>query len=74
MVLYICEKFHNNISNSFQLTEHTGVEKWLFSMFIWAIMEKIGQTRVIVHVFCKLFHSALHLCEVSRKYRADTST
>ena len=25
MMLYICEKFHNNISNGFQLTEQTQV-------------------------------------------------
>ena len=65
IVLYICVKFCENISNGFQHTEPT----WLHGRNGYAQCSKGNntkskQTRVRIHVFCTLSHSALHLCEV----------
>ena len=82
MVLYICKKFHEIISNGFQLKERTQehgrngyVECSKDNYF------KSRQTRLTIHEFCTLSHEALELCEVSLKYLeqfptyiADTST
>ena len=66
MVLYICEKFHHSISNDFQLAEQTQVHGTNGNVQCSkGNHSNSRQTRVIVHVFCKSFHSALHLCEVS---------
>ena len=65
MVLYICEKFHENILNSFQLMERTGVHGGNdYVQCSKGNNSKSGQIRVMVHVFCTLFHGALYLCEV----------
>ena len=66
MMLYICEKFHNHIPNGFQLAERTRVHgRNGYVQCSKGNNSKSGQTRVMVHVFCKSSHSALHLCEVS---------
>ena len=57
-----CERFHENISNSFQLTIHGGNGYMQCSK---GNNSKSRQTRVTVHVFCTLPQSALYLCEVS---------
>ena len=63
---YICEKFHNNNSNGFQRTEKTLVHgKNGYVQCSRGNNSERRQTRVMVHVFCKSSHSALHLCEVS---------
>ena len=66
MVIYICIKFQENISNSFQVTKGHNSKSRL--------------SRVTVLVFCTSSYDALHLCEVLSKYlkqfptyRADTS-
>ena len=44
MVLYICEKFHENISDGFQLTERTQVHgKNGYFNFQRAITPKVGK-------------------------------
>ena len=70
MMLYVfCEKFINNILNGFQLTEQTPVHcRNDFVQYSKCNNSKSRQTRVTVHVFCKLSPSASHLCEVSWKY------
>ena len=74
MVIHICMKFQENISNSFQVTERIHiVQKWLVQSSK-GNNSKSRQTRVTVHKFYKL-------CKVSSKYvkgfptyREDTST
>ena len=61
MVINICIKFQENISNSFQVTEWTS----LFFQSSKGHNSKSRLTRVTVLVFCTLSHDALHLCEVS---------
>ena len=64
MVLYICEKFHINIQNGFQLTEGTQVHgRNGYVQCSKGGNSKCRQTRVTVYVFMSS-HSALHLCEV----------
>ena len=81
MVRYICEKFHENISNGFQFTEQ---DKYMVEMAMFsaqrAITPKVGKPEG-VHEFCMSSYEALNLPEVSSKYlrqfptyRADTST
>ena len=66
MVYYICEIFHNNILNSFQLTEQTGVHgRNGYIRCSKGSISKSRQTKVMAHVFCKSSHSALYLCKVS---------
>ena len=60
-VFYVCERFHENILNSFQLTIHGG------NGYVQCSKDnnsKSRQTRVTVHVFGTLPHGALYLCEV----------
>ena len=65
IVLYICVKFPENISNGFQLTEQTRVHgRNGYVQCSKGINSKCRQTRVTVHVFCMSPHSALHLCAV----------
>ena len=65
IVLYTCVKFRENISNSFQLTERTQVHgRNDYVQCSKGNNSKSKQTRVMIHVFCMLSHSALHLCEV----------
>ena len=77
MVLYICEKFHNNISNGFQLTESTRVHGRNGNVQCSKDNNsKSRQTRVTVHVFCTSSHSAYKFCENildSINYGADTN-
>ena len=66
MVLYTCEKFHNNILKDFQLTEQILVQaRNGYVQCSKGNNSKSRQTRVTVYVFCTLSHSALHYCEVS---------
>ena len=66
MVLYTSEKFPNNISKDFQLTERTReLCRNGCVQYSKGNDSKSGQTRVKGHVFCTSSHSALHLLEVS---------
>ena len=67
MMFYICVKFHENISNDFQLTEQTKVHgrKGYVQR---AITSKSRQIRVTTYEFCTSSHGALNLCEVSSQY------
>ena len=58
MVLYICVKFHENITHG--RNGYVQCSKGNNSTS--------RQTRVTVHVFCILSHDALHWCHVLRKY------
>ena len=75
MVIYICIKFQENISNSFQVTQLTqiyyGNHYFLSSK---GHNSKRRLTRVTVLVFCTSSHDDLHLCEVSSKYMEWFST
>ena len=63
IVLYICVKFCENISNGFQLTERTRVHgRNGYVQCSKGNNFQSRQTRVTVHVFCTSPHSALHLC------------
>ena len=69
MVLYICEKFHNSISEGFQFTELTQEHgRNGYVKCSNGNNSRSRHIRVTIHVFCMLSHNALHLCEVSRKY------
>ena len=69
MVLYICEKFHENISNVFQLTELTQVHgRNGYVQCSEGNNSRSRQTRVKVRKFCTSFSGALNLCEVLSKY------
>ena len=64
MVLYICEKFHQNISNGFQLTERTQVHgRNGYVQCSKGNNSKRRQTRVTVEKFCSSSYQALNLCE-----------
>ena len=69
MVIYICIKFQENISNSFQVTEWTKIyyRNHHFQSSKGHI-SKYRLIRVTVLVFCTLCHNASHSCEVSSKY------
>ena len=57
MMLYTCEKFHQNISNSFQLAKRTQVHgRNGYVQCSKGDNSKVGKPES---------HSALHLCEVS---------
>ena len=81
MLLYIYMRFHENISNVFQLTEQTWYMLEMAMLNVQsAITPKVG-TRVTVHVFYTSSHVAFDLCEVLWKYHelyqsysADKST
>ena len=65
IVLYICLKFRENISNGFQLTERTLVHgRNGYVLCSKGNNSKSRQSRVMVQVFCTSSHSALHLCEI----------
>ena len=72
IVIYICIKFHENISNSFQATEWTQIYyRYHYFQSSKGINSKSRLTRVTFFVFCILSHDthdALNLCEVSSKY------
>ena len=62
MVLYICEKLHNNILNGFQLTERTLVYgRNGYAQCSKGNNSKSRQTRITIHVFCILSNS-LYVC------------
>ena len=66
IMLYICVKFHENISNDLHLTERTQVHgRNGYAQCSKGNNCKSRQTRVTVHVFCTSSYSALYLCEVS---------
>ena len=66
MVLYICVRFHENISNGFQRTDQTQVHgRNGYVQCSKGNNSKSRQTKVMVHVFCMSSHGALNLCEVS---------
>ena len=72
MVLYICEKFHNNILKSFQLTEQIPVHgRNGYLQCSKGNNSKSRQTRIMVYVFCMLSHSVLHTFYV--KFRENIS-
>ena len=57
MLLYICKKFHYNISNSFQLTEQTGVYAYVQR----AITKKVGKPELLFMCSaCRLIE--LYIC------------
>ena len=65
IVLYVCVKFHENTSNGFQLTKRTRVHgRNGYVKCLKGNNSKHRPTRVMVHVFCMSFYSALHLCDV----------
>ena len=69
IVLYICKRIHENISNHFQLTGWTWVHGG--NGYVWCSKgnnSKSRHIRVTVHVFCTLSYGALYLCEVLWKY------
>ena len=67
MVLYICEKFHQNIWNGFQLTEQTWVHgRNSYVQCSKSNNSKSRQIRVMLHMFCTPSQGALHLCKVWR--------
>ena len=82
VISYICLKFQENISNSFQVIEWTQIYfRNQYFQSSKGINSKSRLTRVTVLVFCTLSHDALYLCEVSLEYlelfstcRADMST
>ena len=68
VVLYICEKFHNYISNGVQLTERTQVHGRNGYVQCSKSNNSISrQTRVTVHVFCMcrliVFYICVKLCK-----------
>ena len=54
MMLYICEKFHYNISNGFQLIERTRVHGRNCHVQCSKGNNSNRQTRVTVHVFLQI--------------------
>ena len=63
-MLYICEKFRENILNSFQLIQRTQVYGKMAVQCSKGKNSKSRQIRVTFYVFCMSSNSALHLCEV----------
>ena len=52
-MFYICEKFHDNISNGFQLTERTRVHgRNGYVQYLKDNNSKSRQTRVKIYMFC----------------------
>ena len=65
MVLYICVKFRENITNGIRVMEQTPVHGRIgYVQCSKGNNSKSRQTRVMVHVFCTSSDDALHLCEV----------
>ena len=78
IVLCICVKFHENISNGFQVTGQTRVyDKEHYLQCSMGHNSKSRKNRVVVLMFCKSSHGVLYIC-ISGKlswfssYRADT--
>ena len=66
MVLCICVKFRENITNGVRVMEWTPVHgRNGYVQCSKVNNSKSRQIRVTVHVFCMLSHGALHCCEVS---------
>ena len=75
MMIYICIKFQENISNSFQVTEWTQIyNRNHYFQSSKGHNSKSRLTRVMVLVLCTSPHDALNLCEVSSKYLEPFST
>ena len=63
MVHYNCERFHDNILNSFQHIEPTGVHGGNdYVQSSNGNNSKDNSNRVMVHKFCMPSHGALYLC------------
>ena len=55
MVLFTCEKFHNNILNGFQLTEQIRVHRRNgYFQYLLCSKERNFKRRLISYVFCVL--------------------
>ena len=73
IVIYICIKFQENISNICQVTEDTNtLQKSLFQSSKGHNSKRL--IRFTVLVCCTSSHNALHMCEVSSKYLERFST
>ena len=69
MMLYICERFHENILISTRVMERTRVHGRNGYVQCSKGNNSISrQIKVTVHVFCTSSHGDLHWCEVSWKY------
>ena len=69
VVIYICIRFQENISNSFQVTKLTYIyNRNQYFQYSKGHNSKSRLSRVTVLVFCTLSHNVLHLCEVLSKY------
>ena len=61
MVLYICVKFCENITNGIRVIERTRVHE----RNVYVQKASVSrQTRITIHVCCTSSHGALHWCEV----------
>ena len=66
LVLYICVKFRENITNGIRVMERTRVHgRNGYIQCSKGNNSVKRQTRVTVYLFCKLSHSVLHWGEVS---------
>ena len=69
IVLYICVKFCENITNGIRVMERTLENgRHGYVQCLKGNNFKSRQTRVTVHMFCTSSHGALYWREVSRKY------
>ena len=76
MVIYICKKFQENVSNSFQVTEWTQIHVYYRNNYFQSSKghNSKSRLRVMVLVFCTLSYDALQLRKVSSKYLKWFST
>ena len=66
IMLYICVKFRENITNGIRVMERRRVHgRHGYVQCSEGNNSLSRQTRVKVHVFCTLSHGGLHWCEVS---------
>ena len=66
IMLYICVKFRENVSNGIRVLERTRVH--CRNGYVQCSKDNNSVSRqigVTVHVFCTLSHDGLHWCEVS---------
>ena len=75
LMVYICEKFHENISNSFQLTDLQSGHEYMLEMTLFnvqrAITPEVGKLelwfmcsahRLMVFYICVKFHEIIKNC------------
>ena len=75
MVIYICIKLQENISNSFQVTEWTQIYyRNHYFQSSKGLNSKRRLTRLTVLVLCTSSHDAIHLFEVASTYLERFST